>query len=513
MLCMLTVRRLKPDAEEAFREAWAPDRWHGRMVRAYHLRSEDDPSQVITLGFFEGSEEELDAMRDQARVDGRRGAAAAADRAARGVACSSSGVWNVVEEIDPARARRAASPERSRGGRAAAARRRPGPRARARSRWSRLERPASRDSRACSDGRRPAGAGALIAGGPKLRRAASTSSPSGGAGRRASASSRCSPSMLREPWRAASSRARTSAARASADSVGEAARRRRGGEVAVAAVRGLARDAERPRDGGERLARRSARATWARSSSSSCSRSAVSARSDAVGVGAVSARSSSDRSPRVGGHCIDNARDCARSGTVTPDLRERRDVQDLCDMTAVPATLRLRREGTLRSRAARGDAAAFAAVYERHHQALYRYCRSILRHEEDAQDALQSTMAKAFAALQDERRDFDLQPWLFRIAHNEAISILRRRRETDGARRRPGRRRRDGGPGLRARGAARAAAGPRRPARPPARRARPARAQRAQPRRDRRRARAHAGRGQAHDLRGAQRAVQLPRGA
>ncbi len=99
-------------------------------------------------------------------------------------------------------------------------------------------------------------------------------------------------------------------------------------------------------------------------------------------------------------------------------------------MTAVPATLRLRREGVLRSRAARGDAAAFAAVYERHHQALYRYCRSILRHEEDAQDALQSTFARAFAALQDERRDFDLKPWLFRIAHNEAISILRRRRET-----------------------------------------------------------------------------------
>src|SRR5918995_831862 len=99
-------------------------------------------------------------------------------------------------------------------------------------------------------------------------------------------------------------------------------------------------------------------------------------------------------------------------------------------MTAIPATFRLRREGALRSRAARGDAIAFAAAYERHHQALYRYCRSILRHEEDAQDALQSTFARAFAALQDERRDFELKPWLFRIAHNEAISILRRRRET-----------------------------------------------------------------------------------
>src|SRR5829696_7867993 len=99
-------------------------------------------------------------------------------------------------------------------------------------------------------------------------------------------------------------------------------------------------------------------------------------------------------------------------------------------MTAASATLRIRSEGALRSRAARGDDAAFAVVYERHHQALYRYCRSILRHDEDAQDALQSTMTRAFAALQDEQRDFELRPWLFRIAHNEAISILRRRRET-----------------------------------------------------------------------------------
>ena len=92
-------------------------------------------------------------------------------------------------------------------------------------------------------------------------------------------------------------------------------------------------------------------------------------------------------------------------------------------MTAVATHIRLKR-------AARGDEAAFAAVYEKHHQALYRYCRSILRHDEDAQDALQNTMAKAFAALQTEKREIELKPWLFRIAHNEAISILRRRRET-----------------------------------------------------------------------------------
>jgi len=74
--------------------------------------------------------------------------------------------------------------------------------------------------------------------------------------------------------------------------------------------------------------------------------------------------------------------------------------------------------------------AEFAALYERHHKALYRYCRSIVRHEEDAQDALQSTMTRAYAALQEKPHDFDLRPWLFRIAHNESVSILRRRRPT-----------------------------------------------------------------------------------
>jgi RNA polymerase sigma factor (sigma-70 family) len=93
------------------------------------------------------------------------------------------------------------------------------------------------------------------------------------------------------------------------------------------------------------------------------------------------------------------------------------------------AELQWRRGLPLRSQRVRGDAAALTAVYERHHQALYRYCRSILRDEEEARDALQSTMAKALAALRDEQRDFEVRPWLFRIAHNEAISRLRRRRE------------------------------------------------------------------------------------
>jgi RNA polymerase sigma factor (sigma-70 family) len=75
-----------------------------------------------------------------------------------------------------------------------------------------------------------------------------------------------------------------------------------------------------------------------------------------------------------------------------------------------------------------GDEQAFATLYERYHQRLYRYCRSILHDDADAQDALQSSFAGAYAALAEGRRDAPLRPWLYRIAYNEAVSTLRRRR-------------------------------------------------------------------------------------
>ena len=50
----------------------------------------------------------------------------------------------------------------------------------------------------------------------------------------------------------------------------------------------------------------------------------------------------------------------------------------------------------------------------------------MVRHDSDAQDVLQSVFAKAFVALDEGRRDAPLRPWLYRIAHNEAISTIRR---------------------------------------------------------------------------------------
>ena len=55
--------------------------------------------------------------------------------------------------------------------------------------------------------------------------------------------------------------------------------------------------------------------------------------------------------------------------------------------TAVPR--RLHSEDRLAADAAKGDTGPFAALYERHHRSLYRYCRSIAREPDDAADVLQ----------------------------------------------------------------------------------------------------------------------------
>jgi RNA polymerase sigma factor (sigma-70 family) len=92
-------------------------------------------------------------------------------------------------------------------------------------------------------------------------------------------------------------------------------------------------------------------------------------------------------------------------------------------MTPLLSDLRLARQ------ASDGDRRAFEAIYKRYHQDIYRFCLSIVGRPEDAQDALQNTMVKALRALPGERREIQLKPWLYRVAHNESIDLLRRRRE------------------------------------------------------------------------------------
>ncbi len=107
----------------------------------------------------------------------------------------------------------------------------------------------------------------------------------------------------------------------------------------------------------------------------------------------------------------------------------------MTDATTVPGSFTgalksSSKDERLAARAADGDERAFATIYRRYHQGLYRYCQAILGDSPDAHDALQNTMVRVLSSLPGERRDIALKPWLYRIAHNESITLLRHRRPT-----------------------------------------------------------------------------------
>lgn len=77
--------------------------------------------------------------------------------------------------------------------------------------------------------------------------------------------------------------------------------------------------------------------------------------------------------------------------------------------------------------ATRADPQAFAELYERYLDPVYRYCHLRLGSHEDAEDATSEIFLKAFAKLH-AYRGGSFPGWLFSIAHNHVIDVSRRRR-------------------------------------------------------------------------------------
>lgn len=78
----------------------------------------------------------------------------------------------------------------------------------------------------------------------------------------------------------------------------------------------------------------------------------------------------------------------------------------------------------------RGNDVAFEVLYDRHHRALLSFCRHMLGNREEAEDALQQTFLSAYRDLQQNDRPIKVQAWLFTIARNRCLSVLRARRES-----------------------------------------------------------------------------------
>ncbi|MEW6511699.1 MAG: sigma-70 family RNA polymerase sigma factor [Bacteroidota bacterium] len=75
-----------------------------------------------------------------------------------------------------------------------------------------------------------------------------------------------------------------------------------------------------------------------------------------------------------------------------------------------------------------GDARAFAALYERYKARLYGFCVRLLADDSLAQDAVQETFLKLRHEAGHITEPRALRSWLYRVARNEALMLLRGRR-------------------------------------------------------------------------------------
>ena len=94
----------------------------------------------------------------------------------------------------------------------------------------------------------------------------------------------------------------------------------------------------------------------------------------------------------------------------------------------IPSGIVREDEPELVASARAGDSAAFEELVARYEDKIFRLTINITGNREDAEDAMQDAFLKAFAHLENFHGDSRFYTWLVRIAANEALMRLRRRR-------------------------------------------------------------------------------------
>jgi len=85
-------------------------------------------------------------------------------------------------------------------------------------------------------------------------------------------------------------------------------------------------------------------------------------------------------------------------------------------------------EQELVTRAQAGDNSAFTALVQRYQNRIYRLAKNITQNKEDAEDVLQEAFLKAYSHLDTFQRNAKFYTWIVRIAVNEALMKLRKRK-------------------------------------------------------------------------------------
>jgi RNA polymerase sigma-70 factor (ECF subfamily) len=97
-------------------------------------------------------------------------------------------------------------------------------------------------------------------------------------------------------------------------------------------------------------------------------------------------------------------------------------------LTTVPTAPSAFDESSLVAQARAGDAGAFSELVNRYERKIFRLAKNITRHDEDAEDVLQDAFLKAYEHLDNFQGNSKFYTWLVRIAVNEALMKLRKRR-------------------------------------------------------------------------------------
>jgi RNA polymerase sigma-70 factor, ECF subfamily len=85
-------------------------------------------------------------------------------------------------------------------------------------------------------------------------------------------------------------------------------------------------------------------------------------------------------------------------------------------------------EAALVAAAKAGDAAAFTTLVNRYERKIYRLAKHITQNDEDAEDVLQESFLKAYEHLDGFQGNSKFYTWIVRIAVNEALMKLRKRK-------------------------------------------------------------------------------------
>jgi RNA polymerase sigma-70 factor (ECF subfamily) len=94
----------------------------------------------------------------------------------------------------------------------------------------------------------------------------------------------------------------------------------------------------------------------------------------------------------------------------------------------VPLAVTPRTDDDLVQAAQSGDHEAFAELCRRHAQVARQKILAIVRHREDAEDALQETLLRAYANLGRFRQSSKFSTWITAIGINAALTVIRKRK-------------------------------------------------------------------------------------